>query len=69
MSAALSVWVKGIGVWAPGAADWDAFCEIAAGRAGPAPDARPNSAFMPLLSTVNSLMASMGTEPSGARSN
>jgi hypothetical protein len=47
MSAALSVWVKGIGVWAPGAPDWDAFCDIAAGRAGPATDARPAADVLP----------------------
>jgi len=47
MSAALSVWVKGIGVWAPGASDWEAFREIAAGRATPSADARPSADVLP----------------------
>lgn len=47
MSAALSVWVKGIGLWAPGAADWDAFREIAAGRAQAGADVRPNADVLP----------------------
>lgn len=47
MSAALSVWVKGIGLWAPGAADWNAFREIVGGRAEPAPVTRPAADVLP----------------------
>lgn len=47
MSAALSVWVKGVGLWAPGAADWNAFGEIVAGRAEPGADARPAADVLP----------------------
>ena len=47
MSAALSVWVKGIGFWAPGAADWHAFREIAGGTASPAATERPLADALP----------------------
>ena len=47
MSAALSVWVKGIGAWAPGAGDWTAFREIAAGRAEPGTGTRPVADVLP----------------------
>jgi len=47
MSAALSVWVKGVGLWAPGATDWDAFCEIVAGRQAAGSDGRPVADVLP----------------------
>jgi hypothetical protein len=47
MSAALSVWVKGVGLWAPGAANWDAFRDIVGGRAQSGTDARPAADVLP----------------------
>ncbi|NID16280.1 beta-ketoacyl synthase chain length factor [Luteibacter yeojuensis] len=47
MSAALSVWVSGIGLWAPGAADWHAFSEIATGAATPGATERPLAEVLP----------------------
>jgi hypothetical protein len=47
MSAALSVWVKGIGLWAPGAADWHAFRDIVAGTATPGANERPSADVLP----------------------
>lgn len=47
MSAALSVWVKGIGLWAPGAADWHAFREIVNDAAKPAASERPLAEVLP----------------------
>jgi hypothetical protein len=47
MSAALSVWVKGIGLWAPGAANWDAFCAVVGGREAPGTEARPVADVLP----------------------
>lgn len=47
MSAALSVWVKGIGLWAPGAANWPAFCAVVGGREAPGGDARPLAEVLP----------------------
>ena len=47
MSAALSVWIKGIGLWAPGAADWHAFREIVAGGASPGASERPVADVLP----------------------
>ncbi|QWT19284.1 beta-ketoacyl synthase chain length factor [Bacillus sp. NP157] len=47
MSAALTVWVKGIGAWAPGASTWQAFREIAAGDASPGAAERPVADVLP----------------------
>ena len=47
MSAALRVWIKGIGLWAPGAANWDAFCAIVGGREAPGTDIRPVADVLP----------------------
>lgn len=47
MSAALSVWVKGIGLWAPGAADWHAFRDVVNGAASPATSERPVADVLP----------------------
>ncbi|MET0935219.1 MAG: beta-ketoacyl synthase chain length factor [Luteibacter sp.] len=47
MSAALTVWVKGVGLWAPGAAGWDAFQAIVAGASEPGSDARPVADVLP----------------------
>ncbi|MDR6937870.1 beta-ketoacyl synthase chain length factor [Luteibacter sp. 3190] len=47
MSAALSVWVGGIGLWAPGAGDWHAFREIVSGAATPGETARPAADVLP----------------------
>jgi hypothetical protein len=47
MSAALSVWVKGVGLWAPGAPDWGTFREIVANGAEPGPASRPVAEVLP----------------------
>lgn len=47
MSASLSVWVKGIGLWAPGAANWAAFRGIVGGREAPGSDVRPAADVLP----------------------
>ncbi|MDQ0009023.1 hypothetical protein J2T07_001200 [Luteibacter jiangsuensis] len=47
MSAALSVWVKGFGLWAPGAADWHAFRDIVTGGATPTATERPMADALP----------------------
>lgn len=47
MSAALSVWVKGIGLWAPGAGDWHAFREIVSGAASADASERPLAEVLP----------------------
>lgn len=47
MSPALSVWVRGIGLWAPGAGDWHAFRDIAAGDASPGETIRPVADALP----------------------
>lgn len=47
MSAALTVWVKGIGIWAPGASDWSAFRAIVAGDAKPGDTVRPVADVLP----------------------
>ncbi|WP_368311283.1 beta-ketoacyl synthase chain length factor [Luteibacter sp. CQ10] len=47
MSPALTVWVKGIGLWAPGAADWHAFVDIARDAASPGSTERPVADVLP----------------------
>lgn len=47
MSAALTVWVRGIGAWAPGAGDWNAFRDIVAGAAEPGASTRPAADILP----------------------
>lgn len=47
MSAALTVWVKGVGVWAPGADDWQAFRDIVAGHGTPGATRRPVADVLP----------------------
>jgi hypothetical protein len=47
MSAALTVWVKGIGLWAPGTPTWHAFREVATGEASPAGNERPVADVLP----------------------
>ncbi|HVI56579.1 MAG TPA: beta-ketoacyl synthase chain length factor [Luteibacter sp.] len=47
MSAALRVWVKGVGLWAPGAGSWLAFREIVAGRQEPGTEGRPVAEVLP----------------------
>lgn len=47
MSAALTVWVKGIGLWAPGTPTWHAFREVATGDATPAGHERPVADVLP----------------------
>jgi hypothetical protein len=47
MSVALSVWVKGIGLWAPGVANWEAFRDVVGGRAQPGAEARPMADVLP----------------------
>jgi len=47
MSAALSVWVKGIGLWAPGTPTWHAFREVATGDAVPGATERPVADVLP----------------------
>jgi len=47
MTPALSVWISGIGLWAPGAGDWHAFREIAAGEAAPGETGRPLAEVLP----------------------
>ncbi|HEY4091434.1 MAG TPA: beta-ketoacyl synthase chain length factor [Luteibacter sp.] len=47
MSAALTVWVKGIGLWAPGTPTWHAFCEVATGATSPGEFQRPAADVLP----------------------
>ncbi|URX64023.1 beta-ketoacyl synthase chain length factor [Luteibacter anthropi] len=47
MSAALTVWIHGIGLWAPGASDWHGFSDIVAGKAEPSASTRPNADILP----------------------
>lgn len=47
MSVALTVWIKGIGLWAPGADDWKAFEDIVAGNAAPGTTNRPVADVLP----------------------
>jgi hypothetical protein len=47
MSAALTVWVRGIGLWAPGAPDWHAFRDIVADGATPGEAGRPVADVLP----------------------
>jgi len=47
MSAALTVWVKGIGLWAPGTPTWHAFREVATGDATPGDAERPVADVLP----------------------
>jgi hypothetical protein len=47
MSALLTVWVKGVGVWAPGAADWAAFKAVVQGAAEPGPVQKPLAEALP----------------------
>ncbi|NII55910.1 beta-ketoacyl synthase chain length factor [Luteibacter sp. SG786] len=47
MSPALSVWISGIGLWAPGAGDWHAFRDIVAGGAAPGETTRPVAEVLP----------------------
>ncbi|KJV35317.1 beta-ketoacyl synthase chain length factor [Luteibacter yeojuensis] len=47
MSAALTVWVKGIGLWAPGTPTWQAFREVAMGGAMPGGHERPVADTLP----------------------
>lgn len=48
MSPALTVWVKGVGLWAPGAADWSSFVAIVAEGAAPGSGAtRPVADTLP----------------------
>jgi hypothetical protein len=47
MSAALTVWVKGIGLWAPGTPTWHAFREVATGEGTPGATERPVADVLP----------------------
>ncbi|URL58342.1 beta-ketoacyl synthase chain length factor [Luteibacter flocculans] len=47
MSAALSVWVSGIGLWAPGASTWDAFRDVVSGGAPSGASERPVADVLP----------------------
>ena len=47
MSAALSVWVSGVGLWAPGAPTWDAFRDVVGGVASPGVSERPVADVLP----------------------
>lgn len=47
MSVALSVWVKGVGLWAPGAANWGAFRDIVTGESEPGDVTRPVADVLP----------------------
>jgi len=47
MSAALTVWVKGVGFWAPGAGDWAAFRTMVNDGAPPSATARPVADLLP----------------------
>lgn len=47
MSPALTVWIKGIGLWAPGAANWHAFVDVASGRAPLGDAERPSAEVLP----------------------
>lgn len=47
MSAALTVWVKGIGLWAPGTPTWDAFRDVVSGSAVPGEPSRPLADVLP----------------------
>ncbi|MET0255973.1 MAG: beta-ketoacyl synthase chain length factor [Luteibacter sp.] len=47
MSAALTVWVRGVGLWAPGADDWHAFQQIVSNAASPGATNRPAAEVLP----------------------
>ncbi|MCE5233735.1 MAG: beta-ketoacyl synthase chain length factor, partial [Xanthomonadaceae bacterium] len=47
MSAALTLWVEGVGVWAPGMPSWDALRALCAGTAAAGAAARPAAAALP----------------------
>ncbi|MBB3226365.1 hypothetical protein FHW69_000955 [Luteibacter sp. Sphag1AF] len=47
MSAALTLWVKGMGLWAPGIADWSQFCDVVRGNATPGEVTRPLADALP----------------------
>jgi hypothetical protein len=47
MSAALTVWVKGVGFWAPGAANWQAFRDAVANGGEPGDTAKPVADVLP----------------------
>ncbi|MDF3983721.1 beta-ketoacyl synthase chain length factor [Luteibacter sp. PPL554] len=47
MSPALTLWIKGVGLWAPGAPTWDAFRALVAENGQPGATERPAASVLP----------------------